>query len=274
MGSMEKRILNNGIYYRKSQFAARPTLVFVHGITGSSSAWLPYERGLKKEFNILAMDLRGHGLSFRPKQANQYSISNFSRDVYSVVNNEKLSGFILISHSFGNFVALDFLRKHQKLLRGMILISADAAPAKTKLARILRPLLSLTEPLQGLDKGSAKGGHVNYKKFPHSGDWNIPRCIADIKNTGLRSFLLSLSAAYRFDLESFLPKIRIPVLVIHGKKDTILPMKSGLKTSAAIPGAKFVVFGGSNHIIVLNEVPRLSREIRRFVRSLSSNTSK
>ena len=271
---METKILHNRIYYRKSDFAARPTLVFVHGIIGSSSAWLPYERRLKKEFNILTMDLRGHGKSFHPKQAKDYSIGAFSRDVYNVVSKEKLSGFILISHSFGNFVALDFLRKHPKLVKAMILISADAVPAKTKLARVLRPLLLFTGQLKELDNTSIKGGHVNYKKFPHSGDWSIPRFIADIKNTGLRGFLLSLNTAYRIDLESFLPKIRIPVLVIHGKKDTIFPLKSGMKTSAAIPGAKFVVFDKSNHIIVLNDVSRVSREIRRFVRSLSDNASK
>ena len=56
------------IYYRKNDFRPDcPTLVFIHGISGSSSAWLLYEKKFKDQYNILTFDLRGHGNSWKPK---------------------------------------------------------------------------------------------------------------------------------------------------------------------------------------------------------------
>lgn len=52
------------IFYKKNEFKpGRPALVFVHGLSDSSSAWLPYEKKFEAQSNILTFDLRGHGYS-------------------------------------------------------------------------------------------------------------------------------------------------------------------------------------------------------------------
>ena len=64
---------NEKIYYRKNKFLKRPTIVFVQGLSGTSSGWIPYEKILGKKYNVLSLDLRGHGKSFRPKYFKDYS---------------------------------------------------------------------------------------------------------------------------------------------------------------------------------------------------------
>jgi len=74
------------IYYRKNTFKSNlQTIVFIHGLSGSSSAWHPYEKRLEKSVNILSIDLRGHGRSFRPKRLEDHSIDHFSKDVYKII---------------------------------------------------------------------------------------------------------------------------------------------------------------------------------------------
>jgi len=259
---------DNIIYYRKNKFTKKPTIVFIHGLSGSSSAWLPYERILESEFNILCPDLRGHGKSFRPHKLKDYSISAFSDDIYRIMKKERINDFIIVSHSFGNIVALEFLRKHQNIVKALILISPDPAPAKRKAANFLVPLQNILYLIDYLPLIKKSGKHVDYQKYLGTGDWNIRRYFTDIKNTGIRSYLFSMTHAYKFNFENFLTKIRLPTLIIHGDKDTIFPIESGIKASKAIKNSKFVVFEGSNHIIVLNDFDRLYKEIYKFLKGL------
>jgi len=69
-------------------------------------------------------------------------------------------------------------------------------------------------------------------------------------------------------MENSLKKIKVPTLIIHGNKDTIFPIHSGRKINNLIKNSKFVVFEGSDHIIVLNDFAKLSTEINKFVNEL------
>jgi len=257
------------IYYKKNNFIKRrQTLVFVHGLSGSSSAWEDYEAYFEKKFNVLTLDLRGHGKSFRPKKLKDYTIEKFSEDLYKIVKKEKLSRFFLIGHSFGNLVVLDFFKRHKKFVKALILVSADSAPSKRKITKIILPFLWLSKLMNFLPLIKKTGGHVNYKNHLGSGDWNVRRTIADVSNTGLRSYLFSTYHAYKFDMEDYLKSIKVPTLIIHGDKDTIFPISSGRKIHDLIKNSEFVVFKGSDHIIVLNDFTKLSKEIIKFMEGL------
>lgn len=265
---MEEKYLGikNRIFYRKNKFNPKhKTLVFVHGLSGSSSAWVNYEKRFEKEFNVLTFDLRGHGKSFRPEKISEYSIEKFSEDLYSLVRHEKISDFILIGHSLGNLIVLDFLKKHQNLVRSVIFIGAEYAPSKRKFSKIITPLFLITPILNffGLKK---KFGQVDYSNYKKTGDWNIRRMHADIKNTGLKSYIYSTKHAYGFNAENYLSKIKIPVLIIHGDKDTIFPISSARKMASKIKSSKLVLFKGADHIIPLNYYEKLSKEIEKFAR--------
>ena len=55
---------NDKIYYRTNEFKAdRLILVFIHGVSGSSSSWWTYEKIFENKYNILTYDIRGHGKS-------------------------------------------------------------------------------------------------------------------------------------------------------------------------------------------------------------------
>ncbi len=57
-----KEAYYEGIYYRKNEFHPdRITLVFSHGVSGSSSAWWPYEKIFKNKYNVLFMTFAGTG---------------------------------------------------------------------------------------------------------------------------------------------------------------------------------------------------------------------
>ena len=102
----EHFLFERGIYYRTNDFRSnRQTLVFIHGLTGSSSAWLEYEKRFQADFNILTFDLRGHGKSNKPKRYQDYEIRDFVQDIDELVKHLRIEKFTMISHSFGVVIA-------------------------------------------------------------------------------------------------------------------------------------------------------------------------
>lgn len=244
----------------------RETVIFVHGLSGSSSAWLPYEKDLEASFNILSFDLRGHGKSDKPLMYEEYKIEDFAEDLNELIEHLNIKKFILISHSLGSFIALAYLRHHQERVSKVIFLAPNFSVGKMLSAKIIIPFLWFgISLLKKLPFSGKAGGHIDYTRFPNTGDWNIPRMIADVGNTTLRVYLYATRQTYDFDGEDILGRISIPALIIHGEKDTIFPVKYGVLMAGKIPGAKLVLFEDSDHILVLNKVDRILTEVRKFV---------
>ena len=112
------------------------------------------------------------------------------------------------------------------------------------------------------------GKHVDYSKYINSGDWNIMRTIADVRNTGLWIFLYTMTQAYNFDGEDILKEINVPTLIIHGAKDTIIPLGYGVMMAEKIKNSKLVVFDDIDHIIVLNRSKKTIEEVKNFLKGI------
>lgn len=255
------------LYYRMNEFiAVRPTLVFVHGLSGSSSAWLLYEKELQNVCNILSFDLRGHGKSEKPRAYSEYRIEKFAEDLDELVEFLHLKDFVLISHSFGCFVALAYLRKRQEKVLKAIFLAPNFSTKGMMGAKIISPFLSVGISLAKYFPFSARArGHVDYTRHSKSGDWNIRRMFADIRNTGLRAYLYATRQSYDFDGEDLLGKITIPTLIVHGKKDTIFPVRYGVLMAGKIKGSKLVLLEDADHVLVLNKREAVLAEIKSFV---------
>ena len=255
------------IYYRINDFKPdRKTIVFVHGLSGSSSAWFLYENDLKSTFNILSFDLRGHGKSEKPHLYEDYKIDDFADDLFELTEYLKIQNFILIGHSLGSLIVLAFLKKHQDKVAKTIFLAPNFSVKKMLGARIVNPFVSAGVSLfKRIPFSGGKGKHIDYSHYPNSGDWNIPRMIADISNTTLRVYLYATKQTYAFDGENFLAKISTPTLIIHGKKDTIFPVRYGALMASKIPGAELVLLEDADHILVLNKHEEIMREILNFI---------
>lgn len=258
--------LPRGIYYRTNEFkTGRPTIVFIHGLSGSSSAWVEYEKRFKEKYNILSLDLRGHGKSIKFRKYEDYEIRKFTEDLEELIATLHLEKFTLISHSFGTLPALDFLLAHQDKLKGAIFLSPTFFVRKRKLARAVEPFLSLVRIFDSFPFSGKAGTHIDYSKYKNTGDWNIPRMIADVGNTSMRVYLYCTKQSYRFDREDVLHQIMIPVLAIYGRNDTVFPSKISDRMVKKIKNSKSIFIDNSDHIIVLNNVEEVSQAVAAFI---------
>ncbi|MFA5791781.1 MAG: alpha/beta hydrolase [Candidatus Paceibacterota bacterium] len=263
---MQEHIFEDRIYYRNNEFKLnKPTLIFIHGLIGSSSAWLPYEKIFENRYNILIFDIRGHGKSKKFPNYFDYEIKYFANDLHELILYLNISKFILISHSFGTLIALEYIKLFKENVIGNILLSPIIGLEKSFSAKIIRFILKLSK-IFNLFKFNTDGrAHTDYIKYKNSTDWNIKRNLSDMKNTTLRVYSHVLRQSLNPDQEYSLEKIRVPTLIIHGEKDTMAPVKNAVVLSKKIKNSELILIPNTDHIVALNNIKEISEIIESFI---------
>ncbi|MFA6027577.1 MAG: alpha/beta hydrolase [Patescibacteria group bacterium] len=257
------------IYYKANAIKKdRPTLLFVHGLSGSSSAFLPYEKKFKEKYNVVSLDLRGHGKSIKHNKYEEYTLSKFANDINDLIEYLKLENIILIGHSFGALIVLEFLSSYQNKIKAVVFLSPNYAVQKRKIAQVIKPFLAVTSIMKYLPFSYEIKGQVDYSFYENTGDWNLRRSIADIRNTSLPVYLYCTRQAYSFNKERLLGEITVPTLIVHGKKDTIFPAQYSMEMAEKIKKSKLVLLDNADHIVVLNNFSEVSAAIQNFTESL------
>lgn len=113
------------LHYREyGEYAEhKPTLIFLHGLFGSSSNWHGISRQLENQYHIIAPDLRNHGRSPH-HEAVEYP--SMAEDLFNLVDDHGLESIILIGHSMGGKVAMWFTLHYPELVERLVVV--DIAP--------------------------------------------------------------------------------------------------------------------------------------------------
>ncbi len=264
---MTEAFFENRIYYRTNTFEPnRMTLVFIHGVSGSSSAWKPYEKIFENKYNIVLYDIRGHGMSKKYPNYADYEIKNFANDLHELLTHLNISKFVLITNSFAALIAIEYLKSWQDTVMGNIFTSPEIYLHKNWMAKIARPILDVfTKFLAIIPFNPQPRGHVDYSKHIGSTDWDISRNFADMRNTGLRAHFYTLRQSLDPIQEYSLEKIMVPTLIIHGEKDSMVPLKNVIHMSTQIQNSQFVKILHVDHNTVHNSVVDMAKAIESFL---------
>ena len=114
-------MLNYTIYTNKN---AQSWVTFVHGAGGSSSIWFKQLREFKKHFNVLLLDLRGHGNSkpiLKDTFDKQYTFDAITNDILEVIDFEQIRKSHFIGISLGTILIRNLAEKHPHRVATMIM---------------------------------------------------------------------------------------------------------------------------------------------------------
>jgi 2-(acetamidomethylene)succinate hydrolase len=98
-----------------------PTLIFLHPSSGYGRMWQDTTAHLPADYNVYALDQRGHGDSSRPD--GEYSAGELARDLKLFTDKLGLRRVIVAGHSLGGRVALCFAAAHPDLTAALIMVA-------------------------------------------------------------------------------------------------------------------------------------------------------
>jgi 3-oxoadipate enol-lactonase len=241
-----------------------PAIVFVHGFPYDHQMWNKVIEGLSGDFYCVSYDIRGLGVS-EPGDG-QFTLEMFVDDLMFVLDKLNLNKPILCGLSMGGYIGLRAVEREEDKFGGLILCDtkANSDTDDVKLKRAMN-VKRINE--EGVQKFAA--------------DF-IPTCFAPESIERLRDEYIKIlgrsmnsnasavkgcliAMAGRTDTTAYLPKIKIPTMVLCGEKDKLSTPDAMKEMSDKINGAEFVIVPDSGHMTPIENPEFVIEKIRKFI---------
>jgi pimeloyl-ACP methyl ester carboxylesterase len=109
-----------------------PSVLLIHGLASNARIWNLVAPALTKQFRVCALDQRSHGLSSAPVD-NQYDFAAMCGDIRLVGDRLGLDQPVLVGHSWGGGVALEYAARYRDRVRGIVMIDGGFAGLNKRL---------------------------------------------------------------------------------------------------------------------------------------------
>ena len=251
------------------------TIFCVHGISASCRCWDNLAVTMSPQYTVLAMDLRGRGLSDKP--ATGYSVSHHCRDIEALLTHEKLNQVVLLGHSLGALIGLEFAARYPDKVKRLVLLDgggqltpeqrenvfAGIQPTLDRLGKVFpskaayldlmqrNPLLNpWTQELEAYylyELEEVQGGVRSRVKAEH-----IKEEAGNLTD---------------YDITKFYPRIKCPVLILRAPEgmavpdNVLLPQQALDRMLEEIPDVKYVDIPGSNHYSIVMQPQPVRDEV-------------
>jgi len=258
-----------------------PAILLIHGIGDNSTTWSTVQAKLAQRFTVIAPDLLGHGKSDKPRA--DYSVAAYAngmRDLLSVLDLERVT---VVGHSLGGGVAMQFAYQFPQLVDRLILVGAGgvtkdvnialriaSVPMGSEALALLRlPLVLPALQVFGRIGGALFGSTGMGRDIP-----NVLRILEDLPEpTASSAFARTLRAVvdWRGQVVTMLDRCylteSVPVQLIWGSRDSVIPVAHARMAHAAMPGSRLEVFEGSGHFPFHDDPDRFVELVEKFIDS-------
>lgn len=249
-------------------------VVFSHGWPLNSDSWEDQMFFLASHgYRVIAHDRRGHGRSSQPWQGND--MDTYADDLATLIEKLDLKGAVLIGHSTGGGEITHYVGRHgTKRVSKMVL--ADAVP----------PLLMKTPsnpngiPIEVWDsfRGGIQADRAKFcKQFgvlfygtnrPGSkvSEEVVQTLWQQCMATSLPAAYLCIKALSETDFTEDLKRVNVPMLIVHGDDDQIVPLDNGKRTAALVKGSILKVYPGAPHGLPVTHKDQFNADLLAFIK--------
>ena len=246
-------------------------LVLIHGSNASLHTWEPWAERLGNRYRVILFDLPGHGLT-GANPTHRYATADFVDVVERVRAKLGLARFALAGNSMGGGVAWHYALAHPGRVAALILVDSVGQPepgSQTptlafRIARmpVIRNLATVVTPrsliADGLPQAYAKPKLADDKAIDLY--WELLRYPGNREATIERFATPSDPAT-----PALLKRLRMPVLILWGAQDHLIPVSSAQWLHANIPGSKLIVYPNTGHIPMEERADQSASDVGAFL---------
>jgi non-heme chloroperoxidase len=251
---------------------AGPELVLIHGFAQCHLCFRPQiESELARTFRIVAYDFRGHGASDKPGDPRAYQGSSvWARDIATVLDAKKLERPVLVGWSMGGRSIRQYLMNFgDARLAGINFVGslvveepASRGPGSPKAPPADAPLGERIESAVAFLKAC-------FEIQPSEADFRIALAYNMIVTDPVREAIRGWSTSPD-ETVAKLRAVKVPTLISHGRKDTIVLPRAAQQTAATIAGSKISWYDACGHSPFCEDAPRFNTELATFTAAASA----
>lgn len=238
------------------------TVVFHHGIGASAGIWARWLPELVDRYRVVLFDMRGYGRSHIPPAGAKWTLDLLVEDLLAVGRAAGADRLHLVGESIGGTIALCAALRHPGLARTLTISNGADRGA---------PLQKVHEWQRQLDQQGIKAwseqfmrdrfydGALGEKEYA----WYARQQEAWTRD----AILGALGVLVGTDLRSELPRLSIPVLLMHGDSSPFIPVSVMADMHRALPDSRLQVFAGAKHGLPFSHARECAQKLRAFLDS-------
>jgi non-heme chloroperoxidase len=251
-----------------------PPILFIHGWSQSQLCWSRQLAGpLAERCHLVSFDLRGHGMSEKPGAADRYTDAQlWADDLAAVISHTGLDRAVLVAWSYGAFVVADYIRAYgDQRIAGLNLVGSAVM--------LKHPTFDHFGPglLEHAEAACAPDLAVNIdaiRRFLRActaapltqDDWDAALSWNMVVAPEVRGALI----ARTIDTDDVLSDLSLPVLVTHGRSDTVVLPSMAEHVLDVCGPAEPSWYDGVGHMPFLEDAARFDRELGAFAARVSA----
>nr|WP_198428701.1 alpha/beta hydrolase [Nocardia bovistercoris] len=246
-------------------------MVLVHGWAADLRCWGGAADALARRYRVIAVDLRGHGYSGAPESGYD-DPKNWAADIAAVLAAEGVTtGAVLLGWSYGGIVVSDYLAAHGTGAVAGVVFTGSMANIGRDVPGALTGV-ALTRAMPGVFEERAGRAARAFAEF---GDANTGPGERGVD--AQRFYGASLATPPRVrkalfyrtvDNSDMLRALDVPVLVLHGTDDPVVPVENGRYILATVPDGRGSFWDGAKHGLFIEDEARFVAACAEFIDSL------
>ena len=247
-------------------------VVFIHGFQASAQIWHAVQEALPNDrYSSIAINNRGAGNSDAPDDEHQYGIGPFASDAFELLERLGWDRFTLVGHSLGGATVAQFAVDHPERVSGLVLLDPADPDGRNASPDEIDQLIDerMAARRAQRERGARGGDGIDRPQLVSRADEAEPwreALVRDIEAAPEVRLRGSMRSMFALRLGARVRSLPMPVILIAGDRDALIPIESMLATWAKYPeGSALHVWHGIGHSPNVDCPEELTQVLRHFI---------
>ncbi len=263
------KIKSNGIELYYETHGSGEPLVFIGGLGADTFLWFRQTPELSKQFQVTVFDTRGSGESDKPVEP--YTIRMFADDTAGLLTALNITQANVVGASLGGLIAQEFALTYPQMVRRLILASTgfggphmvqpslfDVLPMLLTMRRSGDPAKDIQRSFELFTSKAWCAQHTDLVK--QYVDWRVAHPQPP------DAYSRQKAAVKTFNGEDRIAQIQVPVLIVHGAQDRVVPVKNAHLLKSKLPQAELIIFPDAGHAAPIQCADDFNAAVARFLK--------
>ena len=254
----------DGLTFFYEEMGQGEPILLLHGLGSSTQDWELQMGVLAETYRVIALDLRGHGRSSKPR--GPYSVPLFAADTIAFLHALNVPAAHLIGISLGGMIAFQMALDAPELVKSLVIVNSvpELIPRSFKDRWTLWQRAAITQ-FMGMRR---MGAYLAPQLFPKPEQAALRQAIADRwAQNDKRAYMAASRSFVGWSVVADLDKIHCPTLVVSADED-YWPLSIKETYTAQIPNAQLMVFEDSRHATPVDQPEKFNTAVLTFLEGL------